>query len=200
MQTNSNSDDGMIIDALRQAESAARGYADFDTWPDRDVKDRGIGRDFAEALSRNFGIHLSHVDVVERNFDPPDLVVDERIGVELTELVDSNAIAAAAKQKRAGESPSVYRDWTERDLINRLIELIQRKDAGVPKRHVGLPDYWLVIHTDEPGLSPGQIEAYLQKWSPVSCNLLTRAFLLMSYFPEFGGRPLFELALRRGAA
>jgi hypothetical protein len=89
---------------------------------------------------------------------------------------------------------------TDREHLRaRLRDIIAVKDSATPKATEPLREYWLVVHTDEPGLSPDMVSSYLSTWEAQPCGLITRAFLLMSYFPAHGGRPLYELALQRAA-
>lgn len=191
-------DDEELANAIRKGASAQRGYADFDTWPDRRVRDLGLGRDFADELRVNFGTELSNLHVVPAGCDPPDLIAGD-IGIELTELVDPYMVRGAVLQRRAGASPSQYRDWSQQQLLERLRQIVRRKDCAAVKHGRKLSGYWLVVHTDEPGLTPAVVTAHLEGWLPMSCQLLTRCFLLMSYFPDHAGRPLFELVIN-GAA
>lgn len=185
-------DDEDLCRELREAVERQRPYAGFDDWHDREIRDRGLGTDFATALGEQFGIELPRIQVTPKGEDPPDLRAGNT-GIELTELVDGDLIAAAVQEKEAGLHPTQYRSWTRPQFHDRLRELIERKDGAEPDR--SWPDYWLVIHTDEPGLTPEIVESLLEGWRARPCRLLTRAFLLMSYFPSHEGRPLFELPL-----
>jgi len=187
-----------LRDALEQSKQASRGYADFDSWPDDETRDLGIGWDFATAV-RQLGVDISALRATGRGSDPPDLIANESIGIELSEFVDQELVAAGRRARRSGERVALYRDWSADQLIQQLSRIVSRKDAAVPKTVLEWQGYWLVIHTDEPGLTPELIAAHLTHWSPPQCRLLTRAFLLMSYFPE-KGRPLFELQLIHVAA
>ena len=192
-------DDRFLLDALKRAKSAERGYADFDSWPDRSTKELGLGRDLAEALDAKWGLKLSDLRATEPNQDPPDLLASGHIGIEVTELVDQESVGEAVRQVKAGESPSQYHDWTASEFLARLREIVSRKDSAQPKISEPLQEYWLLIHTDEPGLTPQMVKSYLTEWSPATCRLLTRCFFLMSYFPGFNGRPVFELAVPKAA-
>src|SRR5690606_9889806 len=191
-------DEDDLIAALRARQAAERGYADFDAWPDRDIRDIGLGHDFIDALRSTFNIDLPAPVAVPAGSVPPDLISGS-VGIELTELVDTDLVRTAARHKRAGTRVHLYRDWSQEQLVTRLGEIVARKDRGRPKHDTPYADYWLVVHTAEPGIDPSMMALYLKAWNPPVCKLLTRAFVLMSYFPDFGGRPLFELPLRTAA-
>jgi len=189
------SEDDQLYEALKRKLAALRGYADFDTWPDKGVRDRVLGEEFASALARQSGRALVGLEVTAQGSDPPDLTALGSIGIELTELVDPETIGAAKAQLRAGRPSAQYRDWTRDQLLGRLREILEKKDAGRPKVSESWIGYWLVIHTDEPALTPDIVRAHLAYWSAVPCGLITKCFLMMSYFPAQKGRPLFELAV-----
>jgi hypothetical protein len=187
--------DDELIDALRIRRGAERGYADFDTWPDKAERELGIGRDFAQAAARDLGLTVSGLLNSQPGSDPPDLIAEGAIGVELTELVDQSMVERARADRRHGILAGHYRDWTAEQLTERLSGLIARKDRATPNAELSLVGYWLVVHTDEPGLSPELVRSHLSDWQAAPCALLTRCFLLLSYFPSHGGRPVFELPL-----
>ncbi|MEI2718953.1 MAG: hypothetical protein V9E87_02240 [Gemmatimonadales bacterium] len=189
--------DEELLRALNLGLSAHRGYADFDSWADRPVRDLGLGRDFVEAVQCQFGVAVGDIRVTPAGCDPPDLLASTDHGIELTELVDRSQVEAAVRLKRAGQPHGQYREWSRDELREKLSEIIAIKDAARPKVLVPLREYWLVIHTDEPGLSPDLVRQYLEGWTPRAAILITRCFLMMSYFPGLG-RPLFELSVTPG--
>ena len=190
--------DDEIVEALRAGIAAERGYADFDTWGDRRVKELGIGRDFAEAFRREFARDLCGIRNSLPDQDPPDLIADGGIGIEVTELVDQALVKEAVGRKRKGIRIRPYRDWRGGDLVSELRRIIERKDGAELKAPEALREYFLVVHTDEPGLTPGLVEHFLGDWYEPRCGLIDRAFLLLSYFPSHNGRPLYELSLESG--
>jgi hypothetical protein len=86
---------------------------------------------------------LTHIASTTK--DPPDCEAigpaGERVGVEVTELVD---------QSLAGQRPMTTRPkfWEVPEVVTRLDEIIRRKDEKC--RHVtGFARLMLLIHTDE---------------------------------------------------
>jgi len=120
-------DDPELIEALKQAQRSQRGYADFDSWPDKSVKELGLGRDFNEALAATFGLTLSGIHVSPPNCDPPDLLAFGQIGIEVTELVDQALVQQAVLERRAGNIPAKYRDWTADQLLARLRQIVRQR-------------------------------------------------------------------------
>lgn len=186
-------EDDEVLEALKAGIEAERGYADFDSWGERPVKELGIGRDFAAAFLRDCGRTLSGIRITLPGQDPPDLIADGGIGIEVTELVDEALVQEAVVRKREGVRTRGYRDWSGADLVRELRKIIERKDRAEPKAPEALGEYLLVIHTDEPGLTPGLVEEFLRGWCEPRCGLIDRAFLILSYFPSHHGRPLYEL-------
>ncbi|HEV7590995.1 MAG TPA: hypothetical protein VGO40_22985 [Longimicrobium sp.] len=186
------SDDREVIEALKQKERASRGYADWDAWADSATRDLGIGQDFATALQQQHGIQLGTLSPVPRGSDPPDLLTNDGIGIELTELVDEKEIQRALRIKRGQTDRLPYRDWSSLELRDALARRIREKDKTLIKQPASVKEFWLVIHTDEPALVPAGVAASLSEWVPMDCQQISRCYLLMSYFPEYG-RPVFPI-------
>jgi hypothetical protein len=184
--------DAEIIAAIARKAQTDRGYADWDSWPDREVRDRGLGRDFAAAVKKTYDIDVGPFRVLPPGSDPPDLLSSDGVGIELTELVDPEKIREAKRFKRENNGLFAYRDWSAMELLEELTARIRHKDAKSLKDPESVRELWLVIHSDEPGLSPEPVEHALRGWKGVECRRIARCFFLMPYFPGHG-RPVFEL-------
>lgn len=122
-----------IVELMREAQQRARGYADFFGWaPDRDLEEVGIVQSLAESLEAEQKLFFASIRGRGRPNDPPDCeaksFVDERIAIEVTELVDGEAI-------RAFKSGRDY-DWAEWDrakFLQELAEALSRKDSRFPE-------------------------------------------------------------------
>lgn len=188
-----------ILKLMRAAQAQRRGYADFFHWPlDRDLEERGLVQSLSEALESRGELFFHSVRSRGRPNDPPDCEAldgnGERIGIEVTELVDEAAIVAF----RAG---AIY-EWAEwgadrfvRSMAERLIAKAGRyaklKDSPYPGGYV------VVLHTDEPNLNHEQVNRWLRDAPPFDAPNVSRAFLLLSYEPRVRGYPYFEIQLRR---
>ena len=180
---------------MREARNKARGYADFFGWgTDRDIEEWGVVTSLAESLeSENKNIFTS-LKRRGRPNDPPDCEARDndgnRIAVEVTELVDGEAI-------KAYKSGAVYEwaDWDKNKFTTSVELLISRKDSRYPELKEPPYDggYFVVIFTDEPMLDRSTVESYLEGFKFKKPENLTKAFLLVSYDTGLGKCPHYEL-------
>lgn len=125
--------------------------------------------------------------------DPPDVEAldaqGRRVAVEVTELVDAQAIRAARK------GHPHWPEWTSVGFRGRVQELLTRK----AKRKTFLRGgpypggYVVVIFTDEPELRSDFLRPNLIE--PFEGHGVDRAFLLVSYEPRTSNYPYFEILL-----
>jgi len=192
-----NGPDELLAEVAR-AVARQRGYADFFDWPEKRQKELGLLEVFAEAFRSGGGI-ISAEHLTEPGLDPPDgealSQAGVRIGIELVELVDQGLIE---RQKRDPHRTQ-WRDWTGKELRETLSALVGRKDSTRQATSLlhNLSEYWTVIHTDEPALTPGSVARHVAGFRVGPCRLVTRCFLLMSYSPAIKGYPLVEIPVRR---
>lgn len=170
-----------------------RNYAAFWDWPEKSTKEAGIMRGFLEARDALGLPRYAKVEAFKP--DPPDFVARDpsghAIAIELTELVSQEAIQAnigTSMQER------VYRDWRREEAIAVLEARLADKDN---KEFHGGPydEIHVVIHIDEPILSPSEYIPFLSEISFAPCQQIARAFVLFSYDPMTEGYPLVELQL-----
>lgn len=180
---------------LRDAAGRSRGYADFFSWPpDRDLEEAYVVAHLA-ASSAAAGVPLfEQIAARGRPNDPPDVEALDtnklKVGIEVTELVDKEAIRAAKK------GHSYWAAWSAEGLRTRVQELLTGKAARKPALKGGpYPGgYIVVIFTDEPELRPDFLTPCLK--DPFDAVGIDRAFFLVSYDPRTNGYPYFELPLR----
>ena len=141
-----------------------RGTADYFDWPNRSIRDVGIASDlFSTLRAEGKAITIPHsVRPGPAPNSPPDCIAatsgGELIAVELTELVDRSFVAH--KKQDRGYHPKQYSKTT---LTNRLQEILARKQRPVSALKGGPFAYHiLIIHTDEPYLTPKTVSRYLE--------------------------------------
>lgn len=184
-----------FIQEIKQAIANSRGYADHFGWPpDRDIEEYSVVKALCNSLEKegNFFIDCNSITIRGRGKDPPDCeakdVDGNNIGVEVTELVDPNAIMAFKKNQ-------VY-EWAEWDKAKLVDAINKRLDTkNTPERIKGGPyeKYILIIHTDEPILDVDYANNLLKKHRFNKRELIDRAFLLISYDPRYQTDPYIEL-------
>ena len=181
------------IRLMKEALAKRRGYADHFGWPiDRDIEECGVVQDLCRSLEKDSKSFISNVRRRGRGNDPPDCEGQghdgQRIGIEVTELVDSDAIKAF---KTSGQ----YRlaDWDKEKLVMAIDHRLDAKN--VPDRIKDGPydSYIVVIHTDELLLDVDSVKSMLGAQKFAKRSLIDRAFLLFSYDPRFQIYPHMEL-------
>ena len=185
-----------IGERVLEAAKRSRGYADYREWPDRQVKEWGVANSFLEAARTRgeAGSPFSRLQARGEGADPPDCeAIDcqgRRIGIEVTELVDSRAV------KRFRRDPTFVAEWDAPKLLDYVNRLLTRKDAPATVRDGPYYEYFLVIHTDEAVLQRDTVTAWLGNHRFPRPRLISRAYLLLSYDPQYQTEPLVPLAWR----
>jgi hypothetical protein len=158
-----------------------RGHADYFSWEtDRPAAELGVLEVFERELradGQEFFTKARHRG--PRN-DPPDCeaisLTGQRIGIEITELVDPDS----AEKARAGKRYAA-RNWND-DLIPELDAIIRRKDAPSNLKGGPYSEYVLLIHTDE-ALEFAYVQLILADHVFPQTRLTTRVYLVTSYDP-----------------
>jgi hypothetical protein len=188
-------DEAEIGEALREAIRRSRGYADFFGWgPNRDLEEWGVLTSLAEAMEAKGSRFFGQICPRGRGSDPPDLEAPDlegrRVAFEVTELVDGEAI----KAYKAGR-PYDWAEWPQAKFLSAVGTLLQVKNGkfGRLKDQPYPGGYVVVIFTDEPDLQHSTVEAYLQNARFGGTEMISRAFLILSYNPVLNRYPYYEL-------
>jgi hypothetical protein len=177
-------DEDDLIQSLDAAIKLNRPYAGFFDWPDRAIAELGVAKLFTEIALCESGLPFTELHSRLAGQDPPDCEACDsngrRVAIEVTELVDGRAAAAA--RRRSG---SAWAQWDAAKIQQQLQNRLTDKDGKVLK---GGPydEYIVLIHTDEPALPLDVVESALlgHTWHPVS--QIHRAYLVVSYDPSKG--------------
>jgi hypothetical protein len=171
-----------------------RGYSDFFTWPvDRQLEEWAIAEALKESLEKSNAAFFNSLIARGRGNDPPDceavLLGGGKLGIEVTELVDPQAILAYKNGDTRQQA-----EWDETKLVNALSRRLKVKDIAAANVKGGPYDsYVLLIHTDEPMLDYDYLNPLLSGVQFPACQLINRAFLLMSYDKKYRSCPYIEL-------
>ena len=191
-------EDQDLLVQLARAVAKQRGYADFFDWPDKRQKELGLLETFVEAVAGISHLRLSTPRLTQPGEDPPDALAqcaaEGEVGIELTEFVDQGLIK---RQRKTGEAQ--WRAWSRDEFRAAVEEVVRRKDCATLRTPHAPTKYWIVIHIDEPALTPDQLSSYLSGFVVGQCRLITRCFVLMSYHPQANGYPVFEVPVERAA-
>jgi hypothetical protein len=188
-------DDDEVGRLLREAARRHRGHADFFSWPpNRDVEEAYVVAHLASSAAEASEPLFHNILARGRPNDPPDVealdVEGRRVAIEVTELVDAKAIRAAKN------GHPYWPEWTRESFRLRVRELLDGKAKRRPLLKGGpyAGGYVVVIFTDEPELCPDFIASHLDE--PFEIPAVDRAFVLVSYQPQTGKYPYFEIALK----
>jgi hypothetical protein len=188
-----------IVKRMREAQELSRGYADFFSWAtDRDLEEWGVVKLLDESLTAEKKSFFTHIKSRGRPNDPPDCeartLKGERLAIEVTELVDEEAIREFKKAQREGNVLD-WAEWSKEKFLSKLQNRLTEKDSRFPK----LKDapyaggYLVLVHTDEPELNIEVVARYLQGHCFDTLKHITHAFLLLSYSRSIEQCPNFEL-------
>lgn len=173
-----------------------RAYAGYFSWStDRAIEEIGVVHALHESLSHN-GRNFFH-SYRSRGIgnDPPDceatLDAGGRIGIEVTELVDGESIAASRADQVLKWK---FEPFAKDALIKLLDQRIQKKDNSTVK---GGPyeEYVLVIYCDDPRVMDCDLINFVSTYSFSRTNLLDKVYLLFSFSPRTACCPYIELRL-----
>lgn len=179
-----------MLEALRRN----RVYAGFFEWsPNRDLAECSVVESLAKSLDSKGKLFFCDLTIRGRGNDPPDLeaidATGRRIAIEVTELVDENAIRA----HKMGRTREIA-EWGRQPFLDGLQRLLLAKNGRCQFLRGGpYPGgYVVVIHTDETFLNWVSVEDHLKGQVFKGLPHIDRAFLLLSYVPG-KNYPCFEL-------
>lgn len=176
------------------SKQVKRGYSDFFTWPvDRQLEEWAIAEALKESLEKSNAAFFNSLIARGRGNDPPDcealLLGGGKLGIEVTELVDPKAILAFKNGDTLQQA-----EWDETKLVDALSQRLKVKDIAIANVKGGPYDlYVLLIHTDEPMLDYDYLNPLLSGVKFPACQLINRAFLLMSFDKKYQSCPYIEL-------
>ncbi|MDD5578707.1 MAG: hypothetical protein PHY16_05415 [Methylobacter sp.] len=174
-------------------KKARRGYSDFFNWPiDREFEEWGIVDTLKRSLEKSEAGFFDQIITRGRGNDPPDceaiLFNGQKLGVEVTELVDPEAIMAY----KNGDVDQ-WAEWSHEKLINSIKKRLEAKDISKNIKGGPYDIYMVIIHTDEPILNFDYTFPILSEYIFKYYSIIDRAFLLMSYDNKYNLCPYIEL-------
>ena len=192
--------DRFVDEALKRAEyrTRRRGHAPY--W-DADNKSQcwmevGATSDWAEEM--NSQGHQIDTDTIRKNPEIyPDCLTEmdgEKIGIEVTELVDTNGIKEHPDNPRYGGPEQFLREfaiplprlWSSDKLEKELVAIVRRKDEKGKSN--SLSKQFLLIVTDEPGLDEAILSECLKAITLQQPRHFDGVYVMMSYVPNPAGK------------
>jgi hypothetical protein len=162
------------------------GVFNHQTPADKIIVELSTASEWCGSMVAEYGVTTG--EPVHNPCDPPDVWVSvngHRLGVELTELTESEHKGRAAK----GETPYADRlfldtQWSKERLISKLNEAVRNKGDNFHRQEKWIDV--LVIHTDEPWLTSSKTHEWLREEQIDTHPNIASAFLLFSYEPGRG--------------
>ena len=195
-----------LVQFMREVRAKARGYADYWDWR----IDRGRTEKQAAEVLQNFLLRNGEqVSGSLRNIsdDPPDIELitkdGRRIGIEVTELVDREAVRRHHNFKQRGEETGYdWADWTPFTVAREICHLVSLKDSKLANATRDFDELLVAIVTDE-----GMIDEACAQQAAALCEptakFIGRAYFLLSYMPQTDldiypdGCPVLPIAVKR---
>ena len=178
------------IDVLREYIKRKREYASFFDWFDKGQKELGVVESLLGSMKLQGANTFQNLYISPK--DPPDCIAKDQssnlIGIEVTELVDEDAVRLNAQGK------NVYRKWTADEVVKEIESIIVGKDSntfhGGPYKKL-----ILVIHTDELDINFQALKPMLEIHEFKKTSQITEAYLLFTYDPTNKHYPHIQLKI-----
>ena len=166
------------------------------------IVERSTAREWCRAVHSKYGLN---VDNVTSNPDPkgvPDCFANlngQEISIELTELVDGPLLDQICDAQGRGQVISAHVGeaflsslWDEQRFNRALSDRFSAKSNKYLRNNEVVDA--LIIHTDEPWLSPQQVEEWIPHCELKPTNQIKSAYLLMTYAPGYSiDWPVFQI-------
>jgi hypothetical protein len=161
-----------------------RKYSASWEYPDRKVKEWDVVDELLMSMhaegDRRYAKKVEPVDD-----DWPDCVIQDsrglEVGVEVTELVDQEAVEMCEKEKEK----KVYRAWSDQEVREKIEQILAGKDRKAHHRNL-YSKLILVIHTDEFELTSPRLFPILDAAVFPRPRNIDEAYLICSYEPRLG--------------
>jgi hypothetical protein len=159
-----------------------RPHANYFSWEtDRAVEECGVLQDFQRSLAQQERLFFREAFHRGERNDPPDCEAKGadggRVGIEITELVDSESCAAACNA--CWFDPKEWKD----SFVPTVQKIVCKKDSATTVKDRPYDDYVFLIFSDEPLLVTSIVEQQIHDHVFEPTALITPAFLLLSYDP-----------------
>lgn len=192
--------DPEVMKIMREAVERQRPYADYFGFAvDRGMAELGVAEELCEALKAEGKPLAGDLKSRGQGNDPPDCEGTGEnggcIGIEVTELVDGDAIRRA----KAGDVYD-WAEWPREKLIAAIQDRLTDKDGKLDKAKGGpYAEHVVVIHTDEPLLNLERVRTLIASEHFRPMARVSRAFLLLGYDRDSQRCPYVELQISSSA-
>ena len=195
VKMNSQPMDEKLLAFFEDIEQQVRKYAPyFSLSKDKQQNEFEVVYLFNQELKGRGVEHFDSITVRGPGKDPPDCEAignnGERIGIEVTELVDGDAIASAKNGKLIDHNVPIPLS----QVIEKVSAIVSRKDRAIVKG--GPYDlYKLIIYCDDPEYLDFEIHNAIRNSRFGQTKLIDHAYFFESYDPWKKCCPYIELRL-----
>ena len=178
-----------IVADLEATDRLRRKHASFWNFARKGPKEMGVFTEAMGRIEKDLAAPISAWNPVLQ--DPPDIELisgAERIGVEITELVNPRAVKAQLDQNLSYERELLR--YGPDQAKTRIAEIVKEKEAKIRPVISTYDALALLIHTDEPMLDSEMLADH--RLTPASA-VYRWVYLLFSYEPSKNECPLVRL-------
>jgi len=182
-----------ILEDLAKNDKSPRKHASYFEFWKKSVKEAGIFEEFISALEAHLGTAIVSWRIAEN--DPPDVIVNLenglRVGVELTELVNKDAIEAQIQQPETYTGVALaFGNAKALEAIDAIIETKSNKLRHLSSEYDQLI---LLIHTDEIMLTSTSFVSDMKTHKFIGSDVLHSVHLIFSYEPASKSYPVVTI-------
>lgn len=172
---------------IKNDRKKSRGYATFFESPnDKPIGEVLVTYCLFRHLSKTEQLPL--IVPIASQSDPPDVWAEmpdgSKVGVEVTELVDSAAIERSRARRKDKTQPPLIGEWTPESVRDKLLQIINAKVCKCKNAKIGFEQLWLIIYTDEELIDYHVAKWVVEKIPTLSVENFDRIFFLLSYHPS----------------
>lgn len=145
-----------------------------------------IAEEFVPTFEAIFGLQVNNI--IPGN-DPPDIAFDvggsKKFAIELTELVNQEAITAQIRNEHARYAQEQL-NWNSHNTCERIECILWKKQKGAQKVSHLYERYIVLLHTDETMLVSNRVANYTSEHSWPAYPHIDDAYVISSYEPGKG--------------
>jgi len=182
-----------ILSDLAKNDKKPRSHANFFEFWKKSVKETGIFEEFIAKLEGHLGIPIKTWKLADN--DPPDVIAElengQTIGVELTELVNKDAIDAQIHKPET--YTGIALSFGANEALVKINSIIDSKSNKLRKVVSIYDQLILLIHTDEIMLTSATFVNSMQSHKFHSSDVFNSVHLMFSYEPASKSYPVISI-------
>lgn len=182
-----------ILSDLAKNDKMQRRHANFFEFWKKSVKEAGIFEEFIAKLEEHLGVPIKEWDLADN--DPPDIIAvldnSQIVGVELTELVNRDAIEAQIQKPETYSGIAL--SFGAEEALTTINSIIDSKSGKLGHLASTYDQLILLIHTDEIMLTSADFVKSMQKHTFNSSDVFDSVHLMFSYETDSKSYPMVNI-------